>query len=121
MSLSSPLTVRAVPQYADIDAYYATVPSCALSCEKDFWGVRVNSPACAGDGKNFACFCSNKVLASTDLIFTLSDARKACFKKQCPESEYNNVDLATIQLAAFCTKIAHPGENPCPACWKRMG
>lgn len=113
MALSAPLSVRATtpPHFNSIDEYYGTLPDCAVSCEKEYWGVRVNSPTCGGDGTKFSCFCSNSVLASTDLIFTYGDARNACLEKQCPESEANNVDLALIRMAAFCSGITHPGEN----------
>lgn len=113
MALSAPLSVRATtpPHFNSIDEYYGTLPDCAVSCEKEYWGVRVNSPTCGGDGTKFSCFCSNSVLASTDLIFTYGDARNACLKKQCPESEANNVDLAVIRMTAFCSGIMHPGEN----------
>lgn len=109
MALFNPLTVRAVPHFANIEEYYASVPTCGVQCERDYWGVRVNSPTCGGDGTKFLCFCDNAVLASTDLIFTLGDARRACFKSSCPESEFNNIDLAQVRIAAYCSELRHPG------------
>lgn len=119
ISTPAPLSVRAdapllaradPPPYTDMNAYYASVPSCARVCEQNYWSKYVNAAKCKGDGADFECFCHGAIMGAAAV--NDSGMRGLCVTQSCrSDAEIEAAEVAVVGIAMYCALISYAGEN----------